>query len=120
MENNHVTGLIVSAAMKVHTVLGPGLFENVYKACLQHELVKHELEVVREFPVSVHYEGVRFDLGYKIDLLVGKSVVVEWKAAKPNSLFEAQLLSYLRLSGIRLGLNFHVPSMKDGIKRMIL
>jgi GxxExxY protein len=89
---------------------------------LQHELEKRGLEVTREYPVAVVYDGVRFELGYKADLLVEKSVIVEVKAAKPNPLFEAQLLSYLRLTTVRLGLllNVHVASMKEGIKRMIV
>ena len=121
MLENEITGSIVNAAMKVHTALGPGLFESVYKACLQHELVKRGLQVEREHPVPVQYDGERFDFGFRIDLLVGGIVVVEVKAAKPNPLYEAQLLSYLRLSGLHLGLllNFHVASMKDGVKRMI-
>lgn len=121
MTANDITGSIVNAAIKVHTALGPGLFENVYKSCLQHELAKRGLQVEREHPVPVVYDGERFDFGYRIDLLVEKIVVVEVKAAKPNPLFEAQLLSYLRLSGLHLGLllNFHLVSMKDGIKRMI-
>ena len=121
MLENEITGSIVSAAMKVHTALGPGLFENVYKTCLQHELVKRGLKVEREHPVPVQYDGERFDFGYRIDLLVEGVVVVEVKAAKPNPLYEAQLLSYLRLSGLHLGLllNFHLVSMKDGVKRMI-
>jgi len=121
MTENEITGSIVNAAMKVHTALGPGAFEHVYKSCLQYELVKRGLRVEREHPVPVQYDGERFDFGYRIDLLVEGMIVVEVKAAKPNPLYEAQLLSYLRLSGLHVGLllNFHVASMKDGVKRMI-
>jgi GxxExxY protein len=121
MTENEITGSIVNAAMKIHTALGPGVFENVYKSCLQYELVKRGLRVEREHPVPVQYDGERFDFGYRIDLLVEGMIVVEVKAAKPNPLYEAQLLSYLRLSGLHVGLllNFHVASMKDGVKRMI-
>ena len=121
MAENEITGAIVNAAIKVHTALGPGLFENVYKSCLQHELLKRGLRVEREHPVPVMYDGERFDFGYKVDLLVENIVIVEVKAAKPNPIYEAQLLSSLRLSGLHLGLllNFHLVSMKDGIKRMI-
>lgn len=121
MEENEITGAIVSAAFKVHTALGPGLLESVYKACLHHELVKRGLHVAREHPVPVHYDGVLFELGFRMDLLVEDKVVVEVKAAKANPIHEAQLLSYMRLTKKHVGLllNFHVVSMKDGIKRMI-
>lgn len=121
MQDNDVTGTIVSAAMKVHTVLGPGLLEGVYKACLHHELVKRGLHVVREHPVPVQYDGVQFEMGFRIDPLVEDSVIVEVKAAKAHPVHEAQLLSHMRLTRTRVGLllNFHVASMKDGIKRMI-
>lgn len=121
MEENEITGAIVSAAIKVHTALGPGLLESVYKACLHHELVKRGLHVVREHPVPVHYDGVLFELGFRMDLLVEDRVVVEVKAAKANPIHEAQLLSHMRLTKTHVGLllNFHVVSMKDGIKRMI-
>ena len=94
MEENEITGAIVSAAIKVHTALGPGLLESVYKACLHHELVKRGLHVVREHPVPVHYDGVLFELGFRMDLLVEDRVVVEVKAAKANPIHEAQLLSH--------------------------
>ena len=121
MTENDISGSIVRAAIKVHTALGPGLFESVYKSCLQYELEKHGLHVEREHPVAVHYDDRSFGFGYRIDLLVERTVVVEVKAAKPNPLYVAQLLSYLRLSGLRVGplLNFHLVSMKDGIKRMV-
>jgi len=121
MEDNEITGTIVSAAIKVHTVLGPGLLESVYKACLHHELVKRGLSVTREQPVPVQYDGVQFEMGFRMDLLVENSVIVEVKAAKANPVHEAQLLSHVRLTRTRIGLllNFHVVSMKDGIKRML-
>jgi GxxExxY protein len=121
METNEITGEIVSAAIKVHTVLGPGLLESVYKACLHHELVKRGLQVIREHPVPVQYDGVQFEMGFRMDLFVEDRVIVEVKAARENPVHEAQLLSHMRLTRTRIGLllNFHVASMKDGIKRMI-
>lgn len=121
MEQNQVTGEIVRSAIKVHTALGPGLLESAYKACLQHELTKRGLRSEREFPVSLNYDGLRIDVGYRVDLLVEGAVIVEVKAAKHHPLYEAQLLSYLKVTGLHVGLllNFHVVSMKDGIKRMV-
>ena len=121
MELNHITGEIVRAAMKVHTVLGPGLLESVYKACLAHELKRRGFQLEREYPVAIDYEELQIDGAYRIDLLVEGRVIVEVKAAKHHPLYEAQLLSYLRLTGLRVGLliNFCVPSMRDGIKRMV-
>ena len=121
MEDNDISGIIVSAAMKVHTVLGPGLLESVYKACLHHELAKRGLRAIREHPIPIQYDGLQFDMGFRADLLVEDRVIVEVKASKENPVHEAQLLSHLRLTRTRVGLllNFHVVSMKDGIKRMI-
>ena len=121
MEQNHVSGEIVHAAMKIHTVLGPGLLESVYKACLGHELTRRGLRVEREYAVPISYDGLQIDVGYRVDLLVESNVIVEVKAARHHPLHEAQLLSYLRLTGLRVGLllNFWVPSMRDGIKRMV-
>ena len=108
--------------MKVHTVLGPGLLESAYETCLEHELRKRGLHVVRQLPVPIVYDGVKIDVGYRIDLLVNNSVVVEVKAViKLVPVHEAQLLSYLKLSGHRLGLliNFNVVHLKDGIHRLV-
>jgi GxxExxY protein len=121
MDLNEISGQVVDAAMKVHSVLGPGLLENAYEACLKHELVKRGLQVEQQVVLPVVYDGVRIDLGYRLDLLVEQTVVVELKAVdKVTPLHESQLLSYLKLGNKRLGLliNFNVLHLKDGIKRM--
>lgn len=118
---NETTGQVVNAAMKVHSALGPGLLEGAYHACLGYELRQRGLSVVAQAPLPIHYQGVNIELGYRIDLLVEDTVVVELKAvARLLPIHEAQLLSYLKLSGHRVGLliNFHVLHLKDGIRRL--
>jgi len=118
---NDVTGQIVDAAMKVHTRLGPGLLESAYEKCLLYELHTRGLQALNEVPLPVAYESVRIDLGYRIDLLVEDSVIVELKCVeKILPIHKAQLLSYLKLSGKKIGLllNFHVEHLKDGITRL--
>jgi GxxExxY protein len=113
---------VIDAAMRVHSALGPGLLESAYEACLAHDLRKHGLRVMTQLPLPIIYDSVRIDAGYRIDLLVHGAVIVELKTvSKLLPIHEAQLLSYLRLSGHRLGLliNFHVPRLRDGIKRMV-
>ncbi|MCS6883597.1 MAG: GxxExxY protein [Oscillochloridaceae bacterium] len=122
MELNHISGQIVDAAMKVHTALGPGLLESAYEACLAHELRKRGLKVLTQVALPVVYDGIELDAGYRLDLLVADAIIVELKAVeKVLPVHEAQLLSYLKLSGCKIGLliNFHVPKLKDGIKRMV-
>ena len=123
LETERVASEIADAAFKVHSALGPGLLEAVYKACLIHELSLRRLVVQTEVGVPIVYEGLRLATGLKLDLLIGKQVIVELKAVeRMNSLFEAQLLSYLRLTRLRLGflINFNVPLIKSGIKRIVL
>ncbi|HWB53388.1 MAG TPA: GxxExxY protein [Tepidisphaeraceae bacterium] len=113
---------IVDAAYRVHHELGPGLLESVYEACLYHELRKRGLGVSRQVLVPIHYDGLVLDDGLRIDLLVENCVVIEVKAAEKNHpVFQAQLLTYLKLADQRLGLliNFNVEYIKDGIKRII-
>jgi GxxExxY protein len=113
---------IVDAAMMVHSAIGPGLLESAYNACLAEELRRRGLDVRSQVPLPITYRGQRIDVAYRIDLLVEDAVIVELKAvAKLLPVHEAQLLSYLRLSNKRIGflLNFHVPRMRDGIKRMV-
>lgn len=122
MELNQISGLIIDSAMKVHTALGPGLLENAYETCLKHELVKRQLKVMTQVALPVTYDGVVIDIGYRLDLLVEDSVIVELKAVERlNSIHEAQLLSYLKLGDKKLGLliNFNVPRLKNGIKRFV-
>jgi GxxExxY protein len=119
---NDCSGVVVNAAMKVHSVLGPGLLENAYEGCLTHELRKRGLQVINQLALPVVYDGVCIDLGYRIDLLVNGAVVVEIKAVgKLLPIHNAQLLSYLKLSGYKVGLliNFNVLHLRDGIRRMV-
>src|SRR5437899_10945748 len=121
MRENEISGIIVNAAMKVHTALGPGLLESAYEACLNHELRKAGLRTLTQVPLPLLYDGIKLDVGYRLDLLAEDLVVVEIKAVDSLApIHTAQLLSYLKLSGKKVGLllNFHVLRMKDGIKRV--
>ena len=118
----HLTGVIIEAAMKVHSKLEPGILESAYEACLAYELTQRGLKVERQKELPVVYEGVQIDCGYRIDLLVEDEVIVELKAVEElQPIHHAQVLSYLRLSGKKLGLliNFHELHLKDGIVRKI-
>jgi GxxExxY protein len=122
-EIERVARQIVDSAYKVHTTLGPGLLESVYEVCLAHELEKRGFVVRREVMVPIVYDGVQLDAAFRIDLLVNECVLVELKAVeKLNPLFEAQVLTYLKLTGIRLGIliNFNSRLIKDGTKRIVL
>ena len=122
MSINEVSRQIVDAAMRVHSQLGPGLLESAYQACLQYELQKRGMSVVAQVALPVAYDGIKVDAGYRIDLIVEGQVIVELKAIDAiHPIHKAQLLSYLRLSGKKLGLliNFHVLHLKDGITRMV-
>jgi GxxExxY protein len=119
---NELSGSVVDAAMQVHTVLGPGLLENAYKACLTQELRNRGLTVEAEVALPVYYKGVKVDAAFRIDLLVEHELIVELKSiANMLAVHEAQLLSHLRFSGKRLGLliNFNVTHLRDGIKRRV-
>ncbi len=121
MQINEITGQIVDAAMKVHSALGPGLLESTYEACLLYELGKRGLAVRSQVPLPVRYEEVVIEVGYRIDLLVAESVIVELKSVDEVApIHKAQLLSYLKLSGNKVGLliNFNVELLKHGITRM--
>jgi GxxExxY protein len=121
MEINDVSGQIVSAAMKVHTALGPGLFESTYQACMRHELQMRGLRVQHEYALPIIYSDMRIENGYRVDLLVEDLVIVELKSvAKLLPLHQAQLLAYLKLSRRQVGLliNFNVTHLRHGIKRM--
>lgn len=122
MELNEISECIIGCAIKVHRALGPGLLESTYEVCLMHELVKTGLAVHSQLPLPVHYDGLKLEAGYKIDLLVENSVIVELKAVESlHPIHEAQLLSYLKLSGKKLGLliNFNVKMLKNGVKRLV-
>lgn len=120
---NNLSYAIIGCAFKVHTQLGPGLLESTYEICLAHELAKANLTVDRQVPLPVVYDNIKLDAGYRIDLLVEDKVIIELKSVELIiPIHQAQLLTYLKLSGKQLGLliNFNVQDMKTGIKRMVL
>ena len=113
---------VIGCAIQVHRELGPGLLESAYEECLCHELTVRGIPFNRQQPLPVAYKGVMLDCGYRLDLLVANAVVVEIKAVETIlPIHEAQLLTYLKLGGWHVGLlvNFNVPILKDGIKRMV-
>lgn len=123
MRNEKLIGKIIGYAMKVHDYLGPGLLESAYEECLTYELDKAGLVVERQKPVRVIYEDIVMDFGYRIDLLVEKSVVLELKAVDAfNPVHEAQILTYMKFAEMKIGLlmNFNVVRLKDGLKRYVL
>jgi GxxExxY protein len=117
-----VTGRIIDAALKVHSAIGPGVLESVYKTCLAHELRNGGIKVMTEVVLPVVYQGIRMDSGYRIDLLVEDLVIVELKCVDTLlPIHKAQLLTYLHLANKPIGvlLNFNVLHMKEGIKRIL-
>ncbi len=122
MEINEITQRIIRSAIEVHRALGPGLLESTYEVCLIYELQRCGLRVESQKKLPVKYKDITLDAGYRIDLLVENCVIVELKSVeKLLPIHEAQLLSYLKLSGIKVGLliNFNVKLLKTGIKRMV-
>ena len=122
MTGNEIGDAIIASALKVHTALGPGLLERAYETCLLYELQKRGLPVQQQVLIPVRYEDFTIDNGYRVDLLVADRVVVELKALEAIlPVHRAQLLSYLRLGGFKLGylLNFNVARMRDGIVRLV-
>ena len=123
METNEITGKIINCAIKVHKVLGPGLLESAYEKCLAYELRKNGLKVESQKEMSITYEDVVIDSGYRIDLLVEDSVIVELKSVtEMKTIFKAQTLTYLKLAKLKVALliNFNEVLLKDGIKRLIM
>ncbi len=119
---NKITETVIGAAIHVHKALGPGLLESAYGTCLAYELSQRGLKVERQVPLPVVYKETRLDCGYRLDLLVEDSVIVEVKAADElMPIHEAQVLSYLRLSGRKVGLliNFNVTTLTKGLKRIV-
>ena len=119
---DQITRRIIGAAIEVHRHLGSGLLESAYESCLVLELKQLGFEVEQQKPLPVAYKGIVLDCGYRLDLVVDDAVIIELKAVEQmSSIFEAQLLSYLRLTGKKVGLliNFHVPVLKNGIKRIV-
>lgn len=122
-ETERIATAIVDSAFKVHRTSGSGLLESVYEACLSHELRQRKLHVETQVAVPIAYEGIRIDAALRLDLLVNDHVIVELKAVeKMLPLYDAQVISYLRLLNKSLGflINFHVPLIRDGIKRIVL
>lgn len=122
MTENEIGTAIIASAMKVHAAVGPGLLESAYEACLSYELDRQGLPAQRQVLIPLRYEDLTIDNGYRIDLLVADRVVVELKALETIlPVHRAQLLSYLRLGGFKLGylLNFNVARMRDGIVRLV-
>lgn len=114
---------IVDIAINIHKQLGPGLLESVYAKCFYYELSNRNIGYEREKPVPIIYNDLKIDDGLRLDCLVEQSIIIEFKAQEnPHPVWEAQLMSYLKLTGKRLGflINFHVPLMKNGIKRIII
>ena len=122
MTENEIGGIVIGGAIKIHSVLGPGLLESAYETCLAYELSQRGIQVAKQVSLPIHYEGIALEAGYRLDLLIDKKVVVEVKSVeKLNRVHLAQLLSYLKLGKYKLGylLNFNVIQLKDGIKRVV-
>ena len=119
---NNLTSGIIGSAIEVHRVLGPGLLESVYRACLSYELRKSGLKVDTEKPLAVVYKDVKLDVGFRVDLIVEGTVIVEAKSVTAlGPVHRAQLLTYVKLTGCRAGLlfNFNVPVLKQGLTRVL-
>lgn len=122
-ETEKIGKSVLDAAYKVHTALGPGLLESVYETTLTYELRKSGLTVATQLPVPIVYDGQNLDAGFRLDVLVENCVIIELKSVENmNPVYEAQIMTYLRLSGKRLGylMNFNVKRLKDGIKRFVM
>lgn len=122
MDIEAVGRIIIGSAIKVHSALGPGLLESVYQKCLAHELQKAGLKVACELNLPVYYDGIVFEAGFRIDMLVEDAVIIENKTVeKMLPIHEAQLLTYLKMKNCKLGylINWNVNLVKDGIKRMV-
>jgi GxxExxY protein len=120
---DQIAKTIVNSAFTVHKALGPGLLEGIYEVCFCHELTKQGLSVRRQVLLPIVYDGIKFDEGLRLDVLVEELIICELKAVEEmNPVFMAQLISYLKLAGKRIGflINFNVPLIKSGIKRVVL
>jgi GxxExxY protein len=122
LTGNQLTGEIISAAIEVHRQVGPGLLESVYEECMTFELAERGLHIERQLELPIFYKGKKLGMDYRIDLLVDQTVIVELKSVyKLEKIHEAQLLTYLKMANKRFGLlmNFNVPMMKQGIRRLL-
>ena len=122
MIENELSSIVLDSAIKVHKALGPGLLESAYQSCLAYELEKRDLTVEVEKGLPLIYEDVQMDIGYRVDILVNRKIIIEIKAVKElNNVHLAQLLTYLKLSETKLGLliNFNTKLLKDGFRRIV-
>jgi len=122
MTENEIGKIIIDTAIAVHKEIGPGLLETVYEVILSHELEKYGLSIERQVPIPIEYHGIKFDEGFRADILVNNKVIIELKSVESlNKAHKKQVLTYLRLTGLKLGylLNFGEALMKDGISRII-
>lgn len=122
MDENEIGERVIGAAIRVHQALGPGMLESTYEACLAHELQKLDLLVQRQPTLPLRYDGIELEGAYRLDLLIARKVVVEINAVdQVTRIHDAQLMSYLRLGGFKLGylINFNVTLLKHGIKRVV-
>ncbi len=122
LTENELSNIIIGEAIYIHKTLGPGLLESVYKECLYYKLIKNELNVIKEKAIPLIFEEIRMECGYRADLIIENKVIVEIKCVEVlEDIHKAQTLTYLRLTGIKLGLliNFNVTLLKDGLKRVV-
>ncbi len=122
MDINQLSSKIIGASIEVHKGLGPGLLESTYEACLCHEFDLRSLSYERQKALSINYKGKKLDCGYRLDIVVENAIILELKSCdRIEPIHKAQLLTYLKLSGLNLGLilNFNVPLMRDGIVRIV-
>jgi len=122
MDINALSNKIIGAAIEVHKALGPGLLESTHEECLCHELQLRGMQYERQKPLAVIYKGKQLDCGYRLDVVVGNQIILELKSCdKIEPIYKAQLLTYLKLSGLSLGLilNFNVPTIKDDVVRVV-
>ena len=123
MEFDELSNRVIGCALEVHRELGPGLLESTYEQCLGHELKLNGIRFELQHPLPVKYKGVRLDCGYRVDVLVEGNLIIELKSVEQiKGIHEAQLLTYMRLAGMKIGLliNFNVTKLKNGIKRFVL
>lgn len=122
MTENELSKAVYEAALRVHKTLGPGLLESAYEECMYYELIKEGFRVEKQKPMPLIYEDVKLEVGYRIDILLENKLVIEVKSVEAlNDVHLAQILTYLKLSNCKLGMliNFNVPLIKDGIKRVV-
>lgn len=123
MEFDELSNRVIGCAIEVHRELGPGLLESTYEQCLAHELKLNGIQFELQHPLPVKYKGVRLDCGYRVDVLVEDKLIIELKSVEQiKGIHEAQLLTYMKLAGVKIGLliNFNVTKLKNGIKRFVL